>query len=75
MANAYQVYGWLPRNGFVAEKGGVVNRNEGLQSVLPAKLNRLMRRTKGYTKSTEMLVYSLALVCWQQKVKPNISLC
>ena len=27
------------------------------------KLNRLMRRTKGYTKSVAMLVYSLALVC------------
>ena len=35
-------------------------------------MNRLMRRTKGYTKSLEMLVYSLALVCWQQWEKSNI---
>ena len=33
------------------------------------KLNRLMRRTKGYTKSVEMLVYSLALVCWHGRPK------
>ena len=47
----------------VVGKGGAVNWNEGLHSVWRGKLNRLMRRTKGYTKSVEMLVYSLALVC------------
>ena len=38
------------------------------------KFNRLTRRTKGYTKSVEMLVYPLALVCWQQGEKLNIYL-
>ena len=44
------------------KKGGAVNRNEGLHSVWRGKLNRLMRRTKGYTKSVEMLVGSIAWV-------------
>ncbi len=48
-----------------------MNWNEGLHSVWRGKLNRLMRQTKGYTKSIEMLVYSLALVCWRQLLKPN----
>ena len=46
-----------------AGKGGAVNWNVGLHSALRSKRNRPMRRTKGYTKSVEMLVYSLALVC------------
>ena len=29
-----------------------------------------MRRAKGYAKSIAMLVYSLALVCWQQWKNP-----
>ena len=55
-----------------------MNWNEGLRSVWRGKLNRLMRRpalvriTKGYTKSVEMLVYSMALVCWRQWSKSNI---
>ena len=56
-------------------KGGAVNWNEGLHSVWRGKLNRLMRRTKGYTKSIEMLVYSLALVCWHRWRKSNPTLC
>ena len=48
-----------------------VNWNEGLHSVWRDKLNRLARRTKGYTKSVEMLAHSLALVCWQQEEKLN----
>ena len=52
-------------------KGGAVNWNEGLHSVWRGKLNRLVRRTKGYAKSIEMLVYSLVLVCWRQWVKSN----
>ena len=64
-------------------KGGAVNWNEGLHSVWRGKLNRLMRRTKepapglnrGYTKYVEMLVYSLALLCWRQRLKSNTSLC
>ena len=72
-SDAYAVYlGWLPPDRHVVGKGGAVNWNEGLHSVWRGKLNRLMRRTKGYTKSVEMLVYSLALVCWQQRAKLNI---
>ena len=52
-----------------------VNWNEGLHSVWLGKLNRLMRRTKGYTRGVEMLAYSLALVCWRQEEKPNTCLC
>ncbi len=43
-------------------KYGAVNWNEGLHSMLRGKLNRLVRRTKGYTKSVDMLVSLLALV-------------
>ena len=75
-SDAYQVYaGWLPPERHVAGKGGAVNWNEGQHSVWRGKLNRLMRRTKGYTKSVEILVYSLALVCWQHWLKSNIHLC
>ena len=72
-SDAYRVYGWLPRNRHKVGKGSEVNRNEGLHSVWRGKLNRLMRRTKGYTKSIEMLVYSLALVCWRQWLKSIIT--
>ena len=51
-SGAYAVYlGWFPAQRHVAGKGGTVNRNEGLHPVWRGKLNRLMRRTKGYTKS------------------------
>ena len=72
-SDAYQVYlGWFPPERHVVGKGGAVNWNEGLHSVWRGKLNRLMRRTKGYTKKVEMLVYSLALVCWRQWLKSNV---
>ena len=71
-SDRYAVYWWFPQDRHCAGKGGAVNWNEGLHSVLRSKLNRLMRRTKGYTKSVEMLVYSLALVCGRQEAKPNI---
>ena len=75
-SDAYRVYvGWLPPDRHVIGKGGAVNWNEGLHSVWRGKLNRLMRRTKGYTKSIEMLVYSLALVCWHRWRKSNPTLC
>ena len=61
--DAYQVYGWLPANRHEVGKGGEVNRNEGLHSRLRDKLNRLHRRTKGYSKSIAMLSDSIALVC------------
>ena len=72
-SDAYAVYvGWFPPSRHVVGKGSAVNWNEGLHSVWRGKLNRLMRRTKGYTTSIAMLVYSLALVCWQQWEKSNI---
>ena len=61
--DGYRVYGWLPANRHVTGKGGAVNRNEGLHSVWRSKLNRLHRRTKGYSKSAIMLRNSIALVC------------
>ena len=56
--------GWLPTNRHQVGKCGPVNWNEGLNSWLRGKLNRLVRRTKGYTKSVAVLVYSIALACW-----------
>ena len=51
-SDAYAVYvGWFPPRRHVVGKGSAVNWNEGLHSVWRGKLNRLMRRTKGYTKS------------------------
>ena len=68
--DAYGVYGALPVNKPVVGKYGAVNWNEGLHSMLRCKLNRLVRRTKGYTKSIEMLVNLLALV-FCDKLKLN----
>ena len=61
--DAYQVYDWLPAERHIVGKGGEVNRNEGLHSRLRDKLNRLHRRTKGYSKSKTMLRDSIALAC------------
>ena len=75
-SDAYGVYrSWLPPSSHVVGKGGAVNWNEGLHSWLRSKLNRLGRRTKGYTKSAEMLVYSVALLLADWTSKPNNSLC
>ncbi len=63
VSDAYRVYEWLPRNRHVAGKGLEDNRIEGLHSVLRDKLNRLHRRTKGYSKGVTMLRDSIALVC------------
>ena len=72
-SDACQVYlGRFPPERHVAGKGGAANWNQGLHPVWRGKLDRLMRRTKGYAKSIEMLVYSPALVCWRQWVKSNI---
>jgi len=56
------VYGLLPCNRHLAGKGGAVNRTEGTHSRLRDRLRRLQRRTKGYSKSVEMLRDSIALV-------------
>ena len=72
-SDRYAVYAaWFPPDCHQAGKGGPVNWNEGLHSFLRSKLNRLVRRTKGYTKSIAMLVYSVALVCQQMAAKPII---
>ena len=68
--DAYGVYRALPVNKHVVGKYGAVNWNEGLRSMLRGKLNRLVRRTKGYTKSIEILVNLLALV-FCDKLKLN----
>ena len=44
-----------------------MNRNEGLHSVLRGKLDRLVRKTKGYSKSLAMLSGSLVLM-WDRGV-------
>ena len=68
--DAYGVYGALLVNKHVVGKYGAVNWRDGLHSMLRGKLNRLVRRTKGYTKSIEMLVNLLALV-FCDKLKLN----
>jgi len=70
--DGYEAYkGLLPPKKHTARKGGAVNRNEGLHSMLRSRLNRLMRKTKGYSKSVEMLEYSLALVWPKLQLKLN----
>lgn len=64
-SDAYEVYNWLPRRRHKIGKGGLVNRNEGIHSVLRDRLYRLHRRTKGYTKSVWMLRASIAMVSLQ----------
>ncbi|MXY47235.1 MAG: IS1 family transposase, partial [Chloroflexi bacterium] len=62
--NVYKnVYKWLPRDRYKIGKGSEVNGNDRLHSVLRGKLNRLARKTRGYSKSVEMLLDSVALVC------------
>ena len=73
--DAYRVYGWLPSDRHHVGKGGAVNWNEGLHSWYRGKLNRLHRRTKGYTKSVAMLSGSLALLLEDWPAKSYDSLC
>ena len=67
--DAYRVYGWLLADRHQVGKRGAVNWNEGLRSWCRGKLNRLHRRTKGYTKSVGMLASppAMALVEWPAK--------
>jgi len=58
--DGYAVYGVLPRGKHLIS--GRVNVNESRHSVLRDCLARLRRCTKAYTKSVELLKYSLALV-------------
>ena len=57
-----------------------MNWNEGrpdlyFQAWLRSQLNRLVRRTQGYTKSVAMLVHLVALLLEDWSSKPNASLC
>ena len=60
-SDGYGAYGCLPVNKSKVGKGGAVNRNEGLHSALRGRLNRLVRPTKGYSKTDGMPTLSLAL--------------
>ena len=57
----YEVYSHLPPARHVKRKEREVNRNEGLHLKLRARLNRLVRRTHGYSKRLYMPVGSLAM--------------
>ena len=59
--DGYGAYGCLPVNKGMVGKGGTVNRNEGLHSALRGRLNRLVRRAKGYSETDGMLTLSFAL--------------
>ena len=59
----YPVYrAKLPAERYRIGKGPETNRNGETYGVLRRKLNRLARRTQGYSKNLAMLVDSLALV-------------
>ena len=73
--DGYRVYNWLPSDRHQVGKGGAVNWNEGLHSWCRGKLNRMHRRTKGYTKSVGMLGCSLALLLAGWPSKSYASLC
>lgn len=64
----YEAYNILPAERHVKGKGSEVNRNEGLHSKLRVKLNRLVRRTHGYSKRLYMLVGSLDLVWLRERL-------
>ena len=68
----YSVYKWLPTDRHKVGKGSKVNRNEGLLSVLRGKLNRLVRNTKGSSKSVEMPSISIALLWFAYELPPEI---
>ena len=61
-SDRYEVYSLLPPTRHVKGKGSEVNRNEGLHAKLRVRLNRLVRRTHGYSKRLYMLIGSLAMV-------------
>ena len=60
--DAYPVYDAFSRRHRVIGKGGKVNRNEGIHSLLRDSLYRLRRQTKGLTRSLWMLEASVALI-------------
>ena len=68
--DACRVYGRQPADRHQLGKGGAVNWNAGLHSWCREKLNRLHRRTKGYTKSVALpgCPLAMALVDWPSKI-------
>ncbi len=65
-SGGYNANGWLPSDRSKVGKGSEVNRNEGLGSVLRDKLNRLVRKTKGCSKSIRTPDASLAPIWARQ---------
>jgi len=63
--DGYEVYRWFPYARHKVDKFDKGNQNEGRHAILRARLNRLARRTQGYSKRKEMLIASLALICLQ----------
>ena len=59
--NRYEAYSLPPPVRHVKGKRSEVNRNEGLRAKLRVRLNRLVRRTRGYSKRLYMLIGSLAM--------------
>ena len=55
-SDCYSAYSLPPPVPRVNGKESEVNRNEGLHSKLRARLNRLVRRTHGYSKRQCMLI-------------------
>ena len=61
-SDRYEAYSVLHLILHIKGKGSEVNRNEGLHAKLRVRLNRLVRRTHGYSKRLYMQVGSLAMV-------------
>ena len=57
-SDGYGAYGCLSMNKHWVGKGGAVNGNAGLHSVLRGRLNGLIRLTKDYSKPDGMLTLS-----------------
>ena len=65
---------WLPRDINLIDKDGAVNRNYGLRSKLMSKPNRLVRRTKDYAKSVDMLKHLPATAHEERLNQPTKSI-
>ena len=72
-SDRYEAYSVPPLILHVKGKGSEVNRNEGLHLKLRARLNRLVRRTRGCAGGCTMLVGSLATAPLRRGVCVNAS--
>ena len=61
-----EVYSHPPPARHMKGKGSEVNRSEGLRAKLRFRLNRLVRRTHGYSKRLYMLAGSLAMAPFRE---------